>query len=65
MRWDSKAALSLMIGLTTLLLGPRDATAQAPPPDGVGDLCDNCLDVPNPDQADSDNNFVGDACETP
>jgi parallel beta-helix repeat protein len=31
--------------------------------DGVGDACDNCPDVPNADQADSDGNGVGDACE--
>lgn len=31
--------------------------------DGIGDLTDNCLNVPNPDQADSDRNGVGDACE--
>ena len=31
--------------------------------DGVPDLSDNCVNVPNPDQADSDHNGVGDACE--
>jgi hypothetical protein len=31
--------------------------------DGVADATDNCVSVPNPDQADSDNNRVGDACE--
>jgi hypothetical protein len=31
--------------------------------DGVPDLLDNCVNVPNPDQADSDHNGVGDACE--
>jgi MBG domain-containing protein len=31
--------------------------------DGISDMSDNCVNVPNPDQADSDRNGVGDACE--
>lgn len=31
--------------------------------DGVPDNVDNCVSVPNPDQADSDNDGVGNACE--
>ena len=31
--------------------------------DGVRDHCDNCPNVPNSLQEDSDGNFVGDACE--
>ncbi len=44
-------------------------TAETPPPppdgdgDGVPDGEDNCPQVPNPAQADSDGNGVGDACE--
>ena len=38
-------------------------------PDGDGDtvpdVSDNCPTVPNTDQADADNNGVGDACEAP
>lgn len=30
--------------------------------DGVGDSVDNCVSVPNPDQADSNNDGVGDVC---
>lgn len=33
--------------------------------DGVPDASDNCPDVSNPTQMDSDNNGVGDACEGP
>lgn len=31
--------------------------------DGYGDPCDNCPDVPNPDQADTDGDGRGDACD--
>ena len=32
--------------------------------DGVDNLQDNCPDEPNPDQADADNDGIGDACDT-
>ncbi len=34
-----------------------------PDPDGVGDACDNCASVFNPQQQDSDGDGIGDACE--
>jgi hypothetical protein len=33
--------------------------------DGIPDSEDNCPDIPNPLQEDSDNNGIGDACEPP
>ena len=32
--------------------------------DGVGDVCDNCLQESNPDQRDSDGDGSGDACDS-
>ncbi|MEQ1565069.1 MAG: thrombospondin type 3 repeat-containing protein [Myxococcota bacterium] len=34
-----------------------------PTPDGVGDTCDNCPEVVNPDQIDTDLDGYGDACD--
>jgi DNA-binding beta-propeller fold protein YncE len=31
--------------------------------DGIADVCDNCIEVANPDQADGDTDGEGDACE--
>ncbi len=31
--------------------------------DGIGDVCDNCVNYPNPDQEDWNRNGNGDACE--
>ena len=46
---------------------PGSANPKCPPgdsdKDGVADDVDNCKSVPNPDQADSDSNGVGDFCE--
>lgn len=46
---------------------PRPVAPPPPPPDkdkdGVPDFRDNCVDTPNPDQADVDGDGVGSACE--
>lgn len=50
---------------------PADATMAVGAPlqdaddDGVGDDRDNCPETPNPDQADSDGDGTGDACQQP
>jgi hypothetical protein len=56
------------------LFAYREPPPPPPPPppptppdrdhDGVPDFKDNCPDVYNPDQADSDHNGIGDACDT-
>lgn len=33
--------------------------------DTVGDACDNCVNVDNDSQQDTDQNGYGDACDTP
>jgi hypothetical protein len=49
---------------------PPPPIVKPPPPppdrdhDGIPDFRDNCPDVYNPDQKDSDNNGIGDACDT-
>jgi len=45
---------------------PPPPPPKAPPDrdhDGIPDFKDNCPDVYNPDQADSDHNGIGDACD--
>jgi hypothetical protein len=45
-----------------------DSTSTVPPSDkdndGIPDYQDNCPNVPNPDQTDSDGNGIGDECDT-
>ena len=32
--------------------------------DGIGDVCDNCVNAANANQVDADGDAIGDACET-
>ncbi len=47
-----------------LTLTLTDGTPQDSDGDGVPDSIDNCPTVPNPDQADSNGDGIGDACST-
>jgi hypothetical protein len=53
----AKATVSANLGLD-LATAPTDQDG-----DGVTDDRDNCLDVPNPDQLDTDGDKTGDACD--
>ena len=65
-------SLDATSGIATQLFSANDefAAVIAFPPvsldsdnDGILDVDDNCVDTPNPDQADWNNNGIGDACE--
>lgn len=59
------------LGWTNVFVGDPLATAAPPRParsedqdgDGVPDASDNCLDLPNPDQRDSDGDGFGNLCD--
>ena len=57
-------ALAGLVGgaLLGVLLGDPDARGPDSDADDVSDLQDNCPDVPNSDQQDSDGDGRGDAC---
>ncbi len=54
--------LFALLGITWLMLGQANCPDSDVDGDGVPDAQDNCPQVSNPDQSDSDANGVGDAC---
>ena len=52
------AQLAGIFGSAILIADPLDTDN-----DGVRDNLDNCIDVPNPDQADTDGDGYGDVCD--
>ena len=68
--WPTSSYLVTGIKLYTSTIGWEEIDAvrlhgltEGPDPDGVGDLCDNCLSVVNPDQFNGDADGAGDACD--
>jgi hypothetical protein len=55
--------LLAMLYITIAVLAPHCNPDKCGDCDGIADSVDNCLTVPNPDQADLDGDGVGDACD--
>ena len=52
------------VGFLRYNASPEFADARDSDGDGVYDIADNCRDVVNPDQANRDTDFLGDACDS-
>lgn len=61
--WDYMVAFDDASGNNRVFVNvnpPNDADS-----DGIVDSLDNCINIANPDQADYDNDGIGDVCDTP
>lgn len=56
--WNASDHLPVVVDV---MLG--GSQAQDGDDDGIPDVADNCVDIPNPDQSDFNGNGAGDACE--